>query len=474
MLRQSLSRPEVGLDVLLTDRSPSDVVDAAAETYWTPLIERAATHTRRQPQLIARALGSKGLVPLLLNHLSEGGTFPVELLREDFVLLVLKGVLEGNADYIKISGYLGRNAGGAILDHPESERLLSLVGSDAVQGAVEEWWRRLLADGSTGRPPIAVSAKILASARGRIDHAPIMLVVSLVRLFPEISEATFEGWMRDTGFLWERGDHQRLAGLLIERAWKSATKSMRWSWKRELNLAAWHAREQLSWNDRFWSTPYGHDEPAANTSLKTWRKEMKVLFLAANPLSSDRLALDEEARSIGEKVRDAKYRDSVVVEARWAVRPADLQQALLEIEPSVVHFSGHGGGALGIVMHSSDQDKVSLVSADVLADLFRVLKGDIRVVVLNACYSETQARAIVAAVDFVVGMSDSIGDEAARVFAAAFYRGLAFGKPVRTSFDLGINELKLMGLTKDAAIPQLLVRSGVDPSTTVLVTADST
>jgi hypothetical protein len=96
----------------------------------------------------------------------------------------------------------------------------------------------------------------------------------------------------------------------------------------------------------------------------------------------------------------------------------------------------------------------------------------IRVVVLNACYSEVQARAIVNEIDFVVGMSDSIGDDAARVFAAAFYRGLAFGKSVRTAFELGINELKLLGLGHEDAIPQLLVRTGVDPNV-VLVSGPS-
>jgi len=117
---------------------------------------------------------------------------------------------------------------------------------------------------------------------------------------------------------------------------------------------------------------------------------------------------------------------------------------------------------VGIVFHASDQSGERLVAADALADLFRVLKDGIRVVVLNACYSDVQALAIVEQIDFVIGMSDSIGDEAARVFAAAFYRGLAFGRSVRTAFELGINELKLVGFSEDDAIPRLLVRSGVD------------
>jgi hypothetical protein len=126
-----------------------------------------------------------------------------------------------------------------------------------------------------------------------------------------------------------------------------------------------------------------------------------------------------------------------------------------------------------LIVSSIDQADERLVAADALTGLFRVLKDDIRVVVLNACYSEVQAQAIVEQIDFVIGMSDSIGDEAARVFAAAFYRGLAFGRSVHTAFELGLNELKLVGLSQEDAIPQLLVRTGVDSDTSLVSGASS-
>ena len=310
-------------------------------------------------------------------------------------------------------------------------------------------------------------------ARAQTRDHPVRLVIGLLRLFPEITEGDFEEWMKHTGFLWESGDHELMAEILLARQWNSAARTFRWSWKRELNLVAWHARELLLWFDRFWSAPEDANQPARKESDSMRDKQVKVLFLAANPNSSSRLALDEEARAIEEKVRDAKHRDLVTMRTRWAVRPEDLQPALLEDEPTVVHFSGHGGGAIGIVLHAPDQAKERLVAADALADLFRVLKDGIRVVVLNACYSGVQAQAIVEEIDFVVGMSDSIGDEAARVFAAAFYRGLAFGRSVRTAFDLGLNELKLMGLSEDKVIPQLLVRSGVDPDVRLVTGASA-
>jgi len=101
--------------------------------------------------------------------------------------------------------------------------------------------------------------------------------------------------------------------------------------------------------------------------------QMKISFFASNPLSSKRLTLDEEVRLIKAKIRDAKHRDLVSFETHWAVKPEDLQQVLLEDEPVVVHFSGHGKGAEGIVLHSADAGMESSLGEVALADLFRVL-----------------------------------------------------------------------------------------------------
>ena len=107
------------------------------------------------------------------------------------------------------------------------------------------------------------------------------------------------------------------------------------------------------------------------------------------------------------------------------------------------------------------------VSTEALARLFAVLGEDIRVVVLNACYSAEQAEAIAGVIDCVVGMSDRIGDSAARVFAASFYRGLGFGRSVQSALDLGIAALMVAGLHADT--PRLHVRPGVDAAAVHLV-----
>src|SRR5947208_11165763 len=100
---------------------------------------------------------------------------------------------------------------------------------------------------------------------------------------------------------------------------------------------------------------------------------VKVLFLAANPAGTQPLQLDEEIRRITAKVRAAEYRDSLELISRWAVRPDDLMQALLEVKPHVVHFSGHGSSAQELIL-VDDQGNPKPVSKGALASLFRTLK----------------------------------------------------------------------------------------------------
>ncbi|MEW8332956.1 MAG: CHAT domain-containing protein, partial [Candidatus Thiodiazotropha sp.] len=383
-------------------------------------------------------------------------------------------LLDDDGAATAIAAKLPPIAGGIVLDHAKAAAVLEHLNADVLAGATEAWWNRFTADEHVMAPPEPIHNLVVNSVRERTKGASIALVIRFLELFPSIAESSFIEWMQHTGFFWENGDHQRMAEKLVARRWETAATSFRRSWKQDLKLVAWYAKSLLSWSDRFWCPPQGAESDSSTGLTATNINKstvMRISFLAANPLSSSRLALDEEARSIEEKVRDAKHRDLVTIRTRWAVRPEDLQQALLEDEPMVVHFSGHGGGSIGIVLHAQEQGAEHLVAEDALVDLFKVLKDEIRIVVLNACYSEVQAQAIVQEIDFVVGMSDSVADDTARMFAAAFYRGLAFGRSVQTAFDLGINELRLMSFGDEDQIPKLLVRSGVDANSTKLVGA---
>ena len=190
-------------------------------------------------------------------------------------------------------------------------------------------------------------------------------------------------------------------------------------------------------------------------------KGIKALFLAANPKGTQPLQLDEEVREITAKIRASEYRDSIDLVSAWAVRPDDLLQLLNQHKPQIVHFSGHGSEK-GEIILVDDQGRSKSVSPAALKALFSTLKDNIRLVILNACYSRIQAEAITQMIDCVIGMNEEIGDKAAITFAASFYRAIGFGRSVKEAFDQGVVALMLEGIPEENK-PQLLTREGVDP-----------
>ncbi|MGI2909418.1 hypothetical protein [Tolypothrix sp. VBCCA 56010] len=75
----------------------------------------------------------------------------------------------------------------------------------------------------------------------------------------------------------------------------------------------------------------------------------KILILAANPKGTSTERLGQELRDIAEGLRRAQKRDQFALEQHLAVRPRDIQRAILDFKPHIVYFSGHGGGEEGLV-----------------------------------------------------------------------------------------------------------------------------
>ena len=182
----------------------------------------------------------------------------------------------------------------------------------------------------------------------------------------------------------------------------------------------------------------------------------KILILTANPKNSDKLRLDEEVREIQEGLQRSRSRDQFEIISKWAVRPDDLRRALLDHEPQIVHFSGHGAGTKGLVLENN-AGQMQLVSASSLARLFKLFCEKVECVLLNACYSEAQAAAIHQHIDCVIGMNQAIGDRAAIEFAVGFYDGLGAGRGYSDAFEFGLSAIDLEGIP-ETATPQLKQR----------------
>lgn len=215
-----------------------------------------------------------------------------------------------------------------------------------------------------------------------------------------------------------------------------------------------------------------HDQLHRTTAVTLERMQalperLTVLFLASNPIDQQQLRLDEEARSIHEMVRKSEHRDVVRLESRWAVQPLDVLQAINDCRPGVVHFSGHGSPEDEILFQDS-AGRTKPVSKEAIVQTMMAASGDIQLVFFNTCFSHGQAAAIVEHVPCAIGMNTSIGDQAARIFAAQFYSAIGFGLSVARAFEQAKAALMLEGIP-EAQTPELFAGPGVDPSLVFLV-----
>lgn len=194
---------------------------------------------------------------------------------------------------------------------------------------------------------------------------------------------------------------------------------------------------------------------------------LTILLLAANPVDTPLLRLEEEIRAIDRRLRGAAYRDQIDFRPHLAMRVADLQELLLRYQPGIVHFSGHGTEA-GEILLQDDSGRAQPVAASALVDLFGLFRTHVRCIVLNACYSDIQAQAIARHIDMVVGMGNAVSDRSSLVFAGSFYQAVGYGRDLRAAFDLACNQLALEN-DGDANAPRFLARPGTNPETLALL-----
>lgn len=208
----------------------------------------------------------------------------------------------------------------------------------------------------------------------------------------------------------------------------------------------------------------------------------RILFVAANPSNTGKLALDQEYAAIEHELRLAPHRDFELL-SKWAVTVDGLMRSLNEMEPTVLHFAGHGsagdratpgadgardiaapdgrrGHGAGIYLQD-DAGRPHVVSASALTGMIRYAAASVRLVVLNACFSELLAEALCGVVDCVVGMAGAIDDDAARSFAAGLYRAL--GNRRAAGNAVGQARMTLAGKQlRNEDLPRCRTREGLD------------
>lgn len=206
------------------------------------------------------------------------------------------------------------------------------------------------------------------------------------------------------------------------------------------------------------------------TKIEKLPRSINVLIMTSNPINTNQLRLDEEVRSITEMIRKSEHRDSVKLESRWATRTIDILQAINEIDPTIVHFSGHGAPNGDIFVQNNDGTAKN-ISKEAMVQVLKSSTDKIKLVFFNSCFSYLQAESVTEQIPCAIGMSDSIGDKAAEVFAAQFYSAIGFGKSVKEAFEQAKAALMLEGINEEN-IPVLYMQDGINAEDLYIVEGD--
>lgn len=197
------------------------------------------------------------------------------------------------------------------------------------------------------------------------------------------------------------------------------------------------------------------------------RKKLVVLFITANPDEGAPLRVDAEVRRVQEAIRASKFAESVQVEYRPAADLKTILDGLNDLQPQVVHFSGHGNeGGLLTDTGKIDDDASDELSYGLLGRALDATDNPPDVVVLNSCQSSEAKDEVLPKVRFLVSMNVPISDIAAAAFAPQFYAALASGQSVQSAFKQGAVAVEAASIS-EAATPQLHA-NGADPAKVIL------
>jgi hypothetical protein len=161
---------------------------------------------------------------------------------------------------------------------------------------------------------------------------------------------------------------------------------------------------------------------------------MRILLVTAN-CANAYIDIEREHRSLQRIAAAGGHSLSVLP----AAEVADLRDALATNKAGdgydVLHFSGHATREDGLILRAKGRRKAT-IGGEVLG---QYLKGSgVRLVLLNACCSESLLESLSEVVPVVIGAIRDIRDVVARQFTCNFYGALNAGATDRVAFETAL------------------------------------
>ena len=175
-------------------------------------------------------------------------------------------------------------------------------------------------------------------------------------------------------------------------------------------------------------------EPFEGTLLvpKGDNDQIKVLFMTASPKNLSTLDVNKESNN----VKTESFGKDLFIDIYPHVDKDGMIDAVSHLQPQIIHYSGHGRtGGLETIDHATGN--AATLKTAYLSEMFALFAEiGVKCVVLNSCWSASQAKAISEQGIPVVGMLRPIKDDVAIKFSKDFYRLLVSNNPLERIFKL--------------------------------------
>jgi hypothetical protein len=159
-----------------------------------------------------------------------------------------------------------------------------------------------------------------------------------------------------------------------------------------------------------------------------------LLFLICCPVNQPTIDVMLEARKVKDRIDMGNNRFTAIIET--AVSIDDIPRLLNKHRPHILHFSGHGGSNGPVVVGKDGLDNT--LSVNQLMNFLRSQRDRIRLIYVNACYSQAYAMDLGKLIDFVIVNEGPVDDTNAINFAVAFYGALSFERTVTEAYNQGV------------------------------------
>lgn len=153
------------------------------------------------------------------------------------------------------------------------------------------------------------------------------------------------------------------------------------------------------------------------------------------------LDVESEAKEIRKAIQISKYRDSISITESYKTKTTEIIDLVLHNRPDIIHFSGHGSKK-GLVFNDSE-DNFQVIKNSDFSKIVKNLNYKLKVIFLNACYSDNQGKILSNYSDCVIGTTAEISDNGAILFASKFYEEIGNGNSINQSFKIASMHLEL-------------------------------